>query len=571
MGKTFVQGAHHRFYTYYYTSQYLKSYKGAGTISSFFDAHLNNLCNTLRQQSSLSKKELELLENKYNDRVSAQNEAIQALLKSAKSGSKYANTALQSFLEKAFSGLSQEQYNELLTHLTFNETTQTLQYTGTALQRAQSGATGLSNWRIKDINQFRVASNIVQHIDEAIAILTAKFSSDQLQPYFYDVNGEEGLLTLRKRILKVGKVTMTKTEEKIIYHGARLMTQQEEDLGKLVWNKLQQIKAGLGGIASINDTLGWVYTEMLAQLIAQEVPAYAKQELGKQIQQWAAEVTTGNKSTSTANNSSAKGVAQFGLQSIDLDQNFLKSIADAGDSKLETYVRSITDADGNVINYTLKPTGGATHGKADGYIEMTVGNDSIKSIPISLKNYNLSTGDALTVQSSGFLLAYLEGAESVAPGFTEHILNIYSMHPTQEENDGTDYGAVMQILRDKAAESLRIQMLYSALSGQMQMKSGQEAEILAIYDKGASTTNTPRVRLYSVKELVLDMIEQQDFTAMRSNVSFAKPWFDNNWVQTNGMQPSEEGAKTRYTKVLYEARIKNISVNMAKRILRSAK
>lgn len=568
MAKNLVKGAHHRFYTYYYTSQYLTYYKGAGTISAFFDTHLQNLCNALRAQPSLSKKDLQYIENHYNERVNNQNEAIKTLIKSAKAGSKYANNALQSFLTKGFSGLSQEQYNELLTNLTFNESTQTLQYTGTALQRAQAGATGLKNWHIKDVNQFRIASMVVKHIDEAISMLEAKFDKAQLKPYFYDTNGDQGLLSLRKKLIDIGKVTITKKDKQIIYHGTRIMADQEENLGKLVWNKLQQIKAGLSGIASINDTLGWVYTEMLAHLVSKEGPAYAKQELGKIIQQWASSITTGNQSTSSLNNSRAKGVGQFGLQSIDLDQTFLKSMLESTDSKMESYIREIKDAEGNLISYTLKPTGGATHGKADGYIDITLENGINKTIPISLKNYNLQQNGTITAQGSGFLLAYLEGAETIAPGFTEHILNIYSMHPAKEEEDNTDYSAIMQILRNKAADSLRAQLLYSALSGQMQMKSGQNAEILAIYDKGASATETPRVRLYNIKDLVIDIIENQDFTAMRSNTSFVKPWFDNDWVITNGMQPSEEGAKTRYTKVLYEARSKNIAVNLAKRILK---
>ena len=563
--------AYRRFYTYYYTSQYLTIYKGAGIISAFFDAHLQNLYNRLKAQISFTDEEIKKIEEDYNTQVAIQNDLVKQLLIDAKQKkTQYAQQALNSYLQKTFPGLSAAQYADLLRHLEFNEATQSLQYTGTTFTQNSAGATGLKHWHIANLNQFRVASQIVKRIEEAENILNKRFSAEQLAPYYHDSQGN-GLLDLKKKLVDQGRVTISENNGKKTYHGARLyqnLENNEEEIGKLVWNKLQEIKAGLGGIASVNDSLGAVYTELIGHLVANQAPKVAKKTAGVEIQNWAAKTTAGNTNTKTQSSSRGTGGIQFGLQSIDLDQDFLKTIFENTPKDKESYVRQIVDAHNNTITYTLKEVGGSVHGKLDGYINVEIQNGAVKKVPVSFKNYALKGGDAITAQGSGFLLAYLEGAEQLTPNFTEHILNIYSQHPEKEVEDHTDYGAVIKILRDKAAEALRAQFLYSALSGEMQMRQGQEAEILAVYDKTASETKTPLVRLYGIKNLILNMIENEDYTGMRSNLNMQNHWFSNDWAPNPKAPPSAAGSKTRYTKVLYEARTKNIKVSLAKRLLR---
>jgi hypothetical protein len=63
----------------------------------------------------------------------------------------------------------------------------------------------------------------------------------------------------------------------------------------------------LGGLASINDTLAWVFTEMMGNLVAKSSYAFAGQELGRQIRAWGSKTTTGNKRTITDQASRGKG------------------------------------------------------------------------------------------------------------------------------------------------------------------------------------------------------------------------------------------------------------------------
>jgi len=80
---------------------------------------------------------------------------------------------------------------------------------------------------------------------------------------------------------------------------------------------------------------------------------------------------------------------------------------------------------------------------------------------MSFKNYNLETGNGITLQDSGFLLNYL--ADAPSDYFMEHILNIYAEHPS--EGQESSYAQQVNGLREKAKNALKINLLFSALTG----------------------------------------------------------------------------------------------------------
>ena len=330
------------------------------------------------------------------------------------------------------------------------------------------------------------------------------------------------------------------------------------DIGAYIHARLVQINTDLSGLHRINDRIGWVFTEMLGTLVANRSRAYAGENLINAIEKIASQSFQGQSVTSRG------GGVQFGLEIDSLDQDFLKALYEQQD----TYVKRV-DKD----TFTLKATGGSTQGKTDASFSFMSPEGVRKTAQLSIKNYSLKGSNSVTLQSSGSLLAYLEGARDMGSGsekFVEYILNIYADHPKEEIKEEKHFSmqSDMDALRESAKNTLKAQMLYSALTGRGQMKTGREAEILVVYDKSAQG-QLPRVRIYDMFSIVRDIIDNKNFSQIQTHPSFNKTLFANTWEgEAEGKNPSEAGMRLRYTKILHQARSQNVSVSLMKALLR---
>jgi hypothetical protein len=97
-------------------------------------------------------------------------------------------------------------------------------------------------------------------------------------------------------------------------------------------------------------------------------------------------------------------------------------------------------------------------GKRDAIFTTTIttskGNTKESTFSISLKNYS-KEDNFISVQGSGSLAAYLEGAENISKGFTSHMLNLFADHPAKEENDNNNYEDILNDLRQQAIPVLK--------------------------------------------------------------------------------------------------------------------
>lgn len=203
------------------------------------------------------------------------------------------------------------------------------------------------------------------------------------------------------------------------------------------------------------------------------------------------------------------------------------------------------------LEYAWRDLGTSRAQKSD--VELVVDEQrfgvSVKNTALTAKNYKNKDGivvqNQINLQSSSLLL-YLAGMEEHWSNLGNHYLNILTTHQ--------DVDSIYSTMRKEAIKSLKLYILWSALTGKGQLRSNKgAAQILAIYDKTSkpdAETNFRRVKFYDMSELIMK-IADSNFT---QGVSFS-PSLDS---LTIANEP-EETAGIRLTKILIDARKKNIS------------
>ena len=186
---------------------------------------------------------------------------------------------------------------------------------------------------------------------------------------------------------------------------------------------------------------------------------------------------------------------------------------------------------------------------------------------ISVKNTNLAQdyakaleqnhnfqGATISLQSSSLML-YLLGMEQEWSNMGNHYLNIFATHEKDNVNNNGLYR--MYEMRTEAMRSLKLYVLYSAMTGKGQLRSEDgAADILAVYDK-ASTKNKEgfrRIKLYDMSELILKIAD----TNFKQGINFSPDinsqfYIENERADTVGY---------RLSQTLANARRKNIAVSL---------
>ena len=85
-----------------------------------------------------------------------------------------------------------------------------------------------------------------------------------------------------------------------------------------------------------------------------------------------------------------------------------------------------------------------------------------------------------------------------------HYLNVFSTH------SGIKNNARLYTMREDATKSLKLYILYSALTGKGQLRDEKgAADILAIFDKASNADKTGfrRIRLYDMSDLIIKIAE----------------------------------------------------------------
>ena len=104
---------------------------------------------------------------------------------------------------------------------------------------------------------------------------------------------------------------------------------------------------------------------------------------------------------------------------------------------------------------------------------------------------------------------------------------------------------MVQALIEPARKSLYATLLFSALTGYNQGRTGREASLLVLYNKNQSAkkdgTIPEIVRVFDMGSIVLDIIDNNRYDEVKVSPKMDKPLFDNEY---------EETASLRITKVL---------------------
>lgn len=549
-----AQNVYQHYYTYYYASEYLKSSQNLKGVVNVLNGHMRNLQQRLLHTPP-TESQLKQIQKQYNANIVEQNQAFQSLLEVAKKGAatdaKKAQDALVAILQKTVKGLNAEQYAHLAQSIEWDPIKNVPYVKADSTNLAYS----LVKYQLGSRASYRIASKIIPRIDTFIEQLLKDFADTdmaKIRPYLTE------LQQIREDIKRRANVQQSREsyEGKITYHGERLKI-NDEDFGNQVYDRLYQISAELYGLKYLNKTLSWKYTELVGALVAQDSYTIAVDALVDEIEAWANTKTIGETGT------------QAQVSKIDGSQLHQATLAQA---------KKWSSMNGDI--YELKPYATGRAGKMDtSYtLELTTsnGNKKTATFGVSMKNYAESS-EFITAQGYGSFLQYLEGAESIARGFTKHMLNIYANHPSHEVNNNTNYGVIMAEARRLALPNLKAQIVYSALSGKHAMKIGQGAEILALYNKPKKAHESPTiVKLYSIPKIALDIISSHSYDAVDIKVNGHtfnnEPILANTWEDAQnelGIStfPSAEAASIRMTKALLEARSTIIAVNLSKSIL----
>ena len=225
--------------------------------------------------------------------------------------------------------------------------------------------------------------------------------------------------------------------------------------------------------------------------------------------------------------------------SIKIESDFVKiskTISDSVDGFNEVFK-------GKSGHYTLKVT--SSQQKMDA--EFTYNK---QKIPLSIKNYNLSSGHLIHLVSGMPLSSILFSLED--KDITNHFLNIFSVKTSggiKKYSSGVDISGMKNI----AIEALTIWLLYVAATGRGSGKSSGFAEVLLIKDN----SKQGGVRMYDIGILVNTVA--QNYQMLRTGVDITPDltslYFDNKYISGKSQEGNIEERLARLLLSVHQRKI----------------
>lgn len=565
MSKNSLETMYGRFYVYRYTSEYFKDFGGKGGISTYLNSHYSLLLLLAKKYEVHNISELE---KKYNDATEKEVEFLKGL--DAKNNTDHRDI-LSQMLQSFINNITSQQLQEILDNLVWDENLQAFQYRGTGYSQ------GVKDKDIKttigNATEYRIPSAVAKRLDKIINTIKSseKYSQDQKNTFVSKLN------ELKTKVIKYGNIRTIKEQtgegiEKITYKGKKAILNSgkkewEQDFSLWAYSEVKVILSQLMDIDNLNRTLSWKFTELLGHFVGNRV-TIAKDEAAKVVIGWIEDwVKHGIGHQKTGAN---RGLIDWDINPNYFDQDYLASQY----AQEKEYV-----AKAGKNQYSLTPVvqnNAKLDGKTDAVFTVQYEDSKTEKVNLSIKNYDLTSDLAannisdlsITLQGKSRLLLYLEGAESIHRKFTIHMLNLLSDH---EEHPQNDQSANLQNLRGEAIKVLKSQLLYSALTGDAQMKAGLQANVFAVYDKGATEPNARRIKLFDMGSIITECLMNTNAISTREldRFSSSNPMFKNETENKEavGSAAIEAAAKLRVTKIMHEARSQAITVGVSKQLL----
>lgn len=520
---------------------------GQKITSSIFNTHLDNIYDIAKKFSVPNLKQIETSYNKLNQ------EQYQQFIKilNSKNIDEYFKQNLKKELIRRMSPKetpwSEELIQDIAANLHWDSSRQTFFYTGTKAQKNSNKKVYLSS--LGSADSFRYINTIMTRSQKMMSEIAAhpELSMDLKKQYMQQI---------KDRVidpLKAADTYQKRTKKEL----AKLSKKAHKWLGVIdlklanqYYQELLGIQQNINGIDDLNTYLQWKLSEFLGNTIAQGAAITGYQSIIDAI----STVVSKGSGSSIKNTSGVALTSRIKVDFLTDKKNEKITLSENGN-----YV----DSKGiNQVAYFFKGMGDGRQQKAD--VEFTFDPSTKQKVGISLKNTDLSsyinkqskdlTSDFISLQQRSSLMLYLAGIQQQQKDMANHYLNIFAKHENNELIDSE--------IRNAAIKSFQTALLFSALTGANQLREGGQANILAIYDK-TEINGIKQVKFFDTYDLVQNGLKGTQFSP-----SIEKLWLSND-KETDENLSKRENASVRITKVLAEAKNKQISVYLSKNYLMS--
>lgn len=515
--------------------------------AKLFETHLNNIHEAAKKFSIHNLKQIEKNYNKLNQQ---QYEQFTKILNSDNISTYLKKTLLEELVRRLSpktTPWTEEQIQEIVSHLHWDTSTQTFYYTGNKLQIKTENKIHLSN--LGDAKSFRYINTIMTRSQRMIQEIASHPTLDKEHKIDFVNQIKEEIINPIKKVdgyQKRSKAQLKKLASKSHKWLGMIDTKQGEEY----FNKLLKIRSTINGIDNLNSNLQWKFSELLGNMIGQQSAQMGYQKI--------IDVLTSSLS-SKGTHATKKNIIGVSLTGR-INQELLKQEK----VSLQENGSYITDDGINQVQYFFKGMGDGRFQKAD--VEFVINSTTKEKIGISLKNTDISsyinkqsqslTKDFISLQDSSSLMLYLAGIQQNYQDMGNHYLNIFAEHkePRDEKIDNT--------ILSSAIESFKTNLLFSALSGANQLREGGQANVLAIYDK-AEINHIKQVKFFDIYKLVTQGVQGAQFSPQINTIVLS------NVKEEDKNLSKRQNASNRITKLLLAAKNQQVSVYLSKNYLMS--
>lgn len=506
----------------------------------------------LRQAKNLKQPNLKKMENEYNKLNETQFKLLAEAFTKTKTLQGKMNL-LGPMIKMINSKFSDTEVQEIVNNLYFDEKTQTIQYRPKNIKKIKS--TKRISLNLKQGVDYRRINTLYTRANQLRQEINTMLTMGQLDDvsatsFLQEIDeAEEKGLEYVKNMDTLSDIHSAVSNRNFI-RGRRRIDATELSL---LFGPLELIASKISSVSKINEILFAGFAEILGEIVAKGAAVNGNKAIKEMFKDLKASGRTGARQTS----------GKQGLDTrifMDIDQSLLEEefIKTKENNQSQIIIKT---EEGDQASFSFSSMDDTVSQKTDVSIVLQE-----KTAKLSIKNTDLSKiasnkdfiEPSISLQDSSLILFLLDMQNQI-DNLGTHYLNILATHP--------DYTATYSFLRQTANESLTLALLYSSLSGAGQLRKGGQANILAIYDKAQKLSNgQPRIKFFDMYEIINKVSKSYGI-----RITHPAIWdleLNNDWVEPKTAY-SKEAANTRITKLLLEARRKNIAISLSHNFLNS--
>lgn len=520
-----------------YMSETSWNTKKSRSIKTNFNDDIFDVHQSLILKQAAPIKNIKQLENEYNIANSKSFKRVQELMTEMSRGSLPAKESVETMLSILRENWTPQRLSSIMQNLVLDPATNNLKYggqgyTGPKLTNSKSVLVKMPIPNGSQKKTLESLENTIQKIESSLkkdlgkAYATYEPSVERIKAF---------LQQERQSLINAGKILNSSQRN--------LLTPQSSRTAVIYINDLiEQFET----VADINKILQERFAELIGTLSGFVISELTTTEIRDKVLKPL--ITEGR-----AGAQSAIGQGKLLKFKTALDQSTLSYFQTHGTTTEQSSI--IQNKKGRL---SIRGVGTSVSQKAD--VEFEFSNQETYGISIKNTTYELLSQNALKTQTikaqSSSLALFLMGAQLEWDDLGTHYLNVLSQHYNLKTKKPVNPSLANQMRREAIA-TLNLAVVYSALSGANQARSGGQAQILAIYDKAKGASQ--RVKFFDIGTIVQKVATTNDQSMISPRLVTLK--FANTWAAKN--------STPRITKLLVETRSKTLSVQISKNFLSS--